>query len=249
MIIDHCSPADQEQLRRLWQQAFGDTDDFLDSFFTLGFAPERSLCARQDGQIAAAMYWFDCRLENRKLAYVYAVATDKDFRGKGICTTMMANAHQRLAQRGYAGAVLVPCSESLFRFYEKMGYSGFGGMEKFRAEAGAPVALQEISGQEYARLRRQYLPAGGILQEGPLMEVLATQAQFYQGTDFLLCCVREECQLTGLELLGQADAGGILGALGCQSGSFRVPGKTPFAMYLPLEKNGPRPDYFAFALD
>ena len=250
MIIDHSSPADQMQLRQLWKQAFGDTDAFLDAFFGLGFATDRSLCVRQGKQIVAAMYWFDCQLEGTKLAYSYAVATDKAFQGKGICTAMMKKAHELLAQQGYGGAMLVPGSQSLFRFYEKMGYRCAGGLETIQAQAtGEPVPLASVTALEYAQLRRQYLPAGGVVQEGAFLELLATQTQFYQGKDFLLCCTQENGQLTGLELLGQADPAGILTALGCRKGTFRMPGTAPFAMHLPLQPNGPTPEYFAFALD
>ena len=249
MIIDHSSPADIPQLRQLWKQAFGDTDAFLDDFFRLGYEPERSLCVRQEAQILAAMYWFDCQLEGRKLAYIYAVATDAAFQGRGICTAMMDAAHAQMKEQGYAGALLVPCGESLFRFYEKMGYNAFGGLKKLQTEAGEPTSLQEISGKQYAQLRRQYLPEGAVLQEGALLDLLATQAQFYQGADFLLCCVAEDDRLTGLEFLGQGDLGGILGALGCKEGCFRMAGNAPFAMYFPLQEDAPTPRYFAFALD
>ena len=101
------------QLRELWQRAFGDTDDFLDDFFSTAFAPHRSRCITVDGDLAAVLYWFDCTLEQKKLAYLYAVATDPAHRGKGLCRALMADTAETLKATGYAGMVLVPQKPSL----------------------------------------------------------------------------------------------------------------------------------------
>ena len=71
-------------LKKLWKQAFGDSDAFLDTFFSVAYCPARSQQLTQDGRLAAMLYWFDCHLAGRKLAYIYAVATDPDHRGRGL---------------------------------------------------------------------------------------------------------------------------------------------------------------------
>ena len=50
--------SDLPALRALWQQAFHDSDSFLDRFFHTAFSPARSRLAAVDGVIAAALYWF-----------------------------------------------------------------------------------------------------------------------------------------------------------------------------------------------
>ena len=49
MIIKSPETRHIPQLRQLWKEAFGDTDDFLDVFFSVAFAPERSRCVILDG--------------------------------------------------------------------------------------------------------------------------------------------------------------------------------------------------------
>lgn len=49
---------DLPALRELWKEAFGDGDSFLDQFFSVAFAPERSRVAVVDGAVGAALYWF-----------------------------------------------------------------------------------------------------------------------------------------------------------------------------------------------
>lgn len=250
MIIE--KPSDISALRKLWKQAFGDEDAFLDSFFAVGFSPERCRCVIMDGKLAAAAYWFEVYLQNRKLAYIYAVATGESFRGQGICHELMAHIHQVLSCHGYDGAVLVPGSESLFRFYEGMGYKPFGTMESCSCEASdQAVELEKISKEEFAHLRRQRLPVGGVVQEGALLDFLATQVTFYKGENCLLCASCREGSAVIPELLGEENMGSILAALGVKQGHIRKGGGSkPFAMYLPLSDRGKQfPSYFALALD
>ena len=127
--------------------------------------------------------------------------------------------------------------------YEKMGYRPFGGMDTVSCEASEPIDLAEISWEEYVTLRREYLPQGGVEQLD--LAFLGGFAHFYAGSDFILAATDD----MGLELLGNtANAPGILGALQKNTGRFRIPGTTPFAMYHPLSDT-PAPSYFGLAFD
>jgi hypothetical protein len=64
-------------LRGLWKEAFGDSDDFLDMFWRTAFSYDRCRCVTVDGEVAAALYWFDCECRGERVAYIYAVATAK----------------------------------------------------------------------------------------------------------------------------------------------------------------------------
>ena len=251
MIIDAPSYTQIPALRSLWQQAFGDTDSFLDTFFATAFSPARCRCITRNGQLAAALYWFDCALETQQLAYLYAVATEKSLRGQGLCRALIEQTHMHLRQLGYSGTVLVPGSAELFRLYAKLGYMPFGGIREFSCVAGGPPAgLQPVTAAQYAALRQSYLPADSVVQEGILLDFLAAQARFYAGNDFLLCAMDHTDPLFVPELLGNtAAAAGILTALNKQAGHFRTPGDTPFAMYHSLTNVCKAPAYFAFALD
>lgn len=238
-------------LRSLWKEAFGDTDAFLDSFFSTAFAPERSRCIFMDDSPAAALYWFDCRLAGEKIAYLYAVATASASRGQGLCRALMDDVHQHLRALGYAGAVLVPGEASLFKMYEKMGYQVCSHVAEVSCEAGNPLPLREIPAEEYAMLRRELLRAGGVVQEGENLTFLQEQCKLYAGEGFLLAADPGGEALRGVELLGDARlAPGIVAALGKSAGSFRAPGNDrPFAMFLPLQEHAPAPKYFGLAFD
>ena len=253
MTIDRPTAAQLPQLRQLWQEAFGDTDAFLDAFFAAAMHPDRCRCVTRDGAVVAALYWFDCLYEGRKLAYLYAVATAKAYRGKGLCHALMADTHALLEMQGYAGAILVPQSEPLRGFYETMGYACCVQLRRFDCEAvNEPCRVRCIDQQEYARLRRELLPQRAVVQEQETLDFLQTYAKFYAGPGFLLAAAVDGDTLQGIELLGDAAvAPAIVGAMGCARGTFRAPGEgMPFAMYLPLgDRELPPPAYFGLALD
>jgi len=239
-------------LRKLWQEAFMDSEKTLDAFFSHGFSEDRFLCICEDGIPVSALYWFDCHLQGHKLAYLYGVATAKSHRGKGLAQRLMAQAHTHLREQGYAGILLVPGNEALFGFYEKMGYRTATTVTEFScAWANRSVPVLELTASEYARLRRAFLPANSVLQEGATLSYLQMQTHFYAGRDFLLCAAIENNVLLTQEFLGNPQAAPhILRALGASTGTFRTVGADkPFSMFLPLQEDCPVPAYFGLALD
>lgn len=236
--------------RRLWQEAFGDTDEFLDLFSSTAYAPERSRTITVDGNLAAALYWFDCEYDGKKIAYIYAVATAKVYRGRGLCHQLMEQTHRHLKENGYVGAILVPGSQALFDLYTGMGYKICSHISEMVCEAEGAVDCREIGMAEYAALRRQFLPQGGVVQEGANLDFLEKQARFFAGPGFLLAAQVNGNTLNGLELLGDhAAASALASAMGCERGRFRIPGnEIPFAMYYSLQDDS-APTYLGFAFD
>lgn len=256
MTIDAPRQSHIPELRSLWQEAFGDTQEFLNAFWKTAFHAERCRVAVTDGVVAAALYWFDCLHKGEPVAYLYAVATAEAYRGRGICHALMEDTHRHLAGQGYKGVILVPGSKDLIRFYEGMGYRVCSTIHEFTCIAAdrdsESIPLRSIDKAEYAQLRREMLPEGGVVQENENLDFLQTQVQFYAGSGLLLTAKKEEDRLTGVELLGdEAKAPGIVRALGCKQGSFRVPGEgRDFAVYRPLTEDvSPVPDYFGLAFD
>ena len=252
MKIDFPVPSQGRELALLWQEAFGDTMEFIEGFFCTGFAPARCRCLMIDKKIVAALYWMDVTFEGQRFAYLYAVAVAKSHRGQGICTALMQDTHAHLALRGYDGVLLVPQEESLRQMYRKMGYRDCTTVSEFPAQAGdAPLELQRIDREEYARLRRCMLPAGSAVEEEEGIAFLENFAFFYRGENLLLAAHRANGKLWCPEFLGdRSQAPGVLAALHCAQGHFRCPGNDlPFAMFLPLEKEVQAPTYLGFAFD
>lgn len=250
-MIDYPQESSLAALQHLWQEAFGDDAAFIEMFFDHIFSPDRCRCMTVDGDVVAALYWLDCRLDRHPLAYIYAVATKQSHRGKGFCRALMDDTHRLLRELGYAGCVLVPGEEKLFQMYASMGYETCSNIREFDCKAGSQrTSLRSITAEEYAAERRLRLPEHSVLQEGENLAFLSLLAQFYAGDDFLLCASIDGKRLNALELLGPSDAApAILATLGVPGGCFRTPGQgRDFAMYYPLS-DSPAPQYFAFAFD
>ena len=252
MIIDKPQAEDLPGLRQLWKQAFGDSDAFLDSFFSLGFSRERCRCLHTAGQLAAALYWFDCSWQNKKVAYIYAVATDKALQGRGMCRTLMADTHRHLQERGYAGAALVPGNKSLFSLYEKYSYRSFCPMETVTVTAGAaPLSVATLTPEEFDTLRQNRLPENAISQQGQTTAFLATFADLCKAGNAVFAVSREKDTLHFQEYLGDtALLPGIVAALRAEKGIVRLPGgNLHSAMYLSLDNHTQLPAYLGIPLN
>lgn len=252
MIIDRPQPCHVSGLRDLWKEAFGDTDDFLDTFWKTAFSDDRCRCIIESDTVAAALYWFDCEYRGKKAAYLYAVATAQAFRGRGFCRALIENTNCYLEDNGYAASLLVPQEEGLRQMYENMGYRAATAVREFSCTQGKEqVDISLIDRDTYALLRRQLLPKGSVVQEQENLAFLQTQAKFFAGDAFLLVANGAGRTLRGLELLGDTSvAPAILNALGYESGEFRAPGEEkPFAMYRPLIPDMLPPEYFGLAFD
>ena len=221
-------------LKQLWKIVFGDPDSFIDAFFHVAFSPDRCRCIEEAGKPISALYWFDCSYEGGKLAYIYAVATHPEHRGKGLASRLLEDTHAHLKELGYAGSVLKPAA-GLFPFYERLGYETCGYITRFCAEASdSPLPLRQITAEEYGCLRKSFLPENGISQEGITLAFLSTFASFYACADALVCANKEEQVV--FEYLGNPhSAPGILSALSVKSAEIPTPGQDiPFAMWHPL---------------
>lgn len=248
MNINHPTLSQIPALRRLWKEAFGDYDRFLDAFFATAFDVQRCLMAEP---AEAACYWLDCACRGQKIAYLYAVATAKESRGRGLCRALMEKAKQVMTAQGYAGILLVPGSESLRQMYAKMGFANATTIHEFTLPASYPQIPEKLTAQEYAAARQALFPEGTAVEGPEFLAFLATQAEFYRLGDTVCAAIRGANRMFLPELLGKpAHAAAIAASMDCTSVTLRTPGPgANWAMYCPLTDGAPTPTHFSFALD
>ncbi len=115
---------DVPRLTALWQDAFGDSQDYIDRFFGLFLHPDSCLAAEVDGKLVSAMYLMDGPLlfppSGRSLSttYTYALATDPAYQGQGIGTAVYKACVDAALERSDAACVL-PAEKALYPFYER----------------------------------------------------------------------------------------------------------------------------------
>lgn len=115
------------QLKKLWNEVFGDPLQVIDSFFEKTVKPQNVFCAFYDGEPVSVLYAIESQVffngKSYKSYYVYAVCTKEGFRGKGLSSGLFKLLEKTARERDVSYLYLVPAEEGLFTFYEKMGYS------------------------------------------------------------------------------------------------------------------------------
>ena len=239
--LRHPHSGEEIKLRELFTEAFGD-EDFTALFFAKGYSPSRCLGAF-DGELLAALHWFDCTLMGEKAAYLYGIASFRAQRGRGIGSELIRGAVEKLQELGYRQILLVPAGESLFRYYERFGFRPVSTIREMEIGAGEVLPIRRLTVSEYAAARRKLLPERALLQEGPCLELLSGYAEFYAAGETIAAVTGDMVW----ELLGdEAAAPGMIAALGLKSATVRMPGPgRPFAMAL----DGSEDIYLGLALD
>ena len=159
-------PSDRPGMTALWQEAFGDPQEYIDLFFDNRMQWQNTLLYKEGDVVAGQLFILSCQLstpgKSYSCGYIYSVATRKTFRGQGIGTRLLEAAHQLLRERGFDLAVLAPAGTSLFDFYGNRGYIPQGYIRREVIEAShlrtqdKELLLSPISPQEILELRQQY---------------------------------------------------------------------------------------------
>lgn len=173
-------------LERLWRECFSEPEECIDLFFARQFRPENCAVFLVEGEPVAGLYLLEADLmlprERYPVYYVYAAATLPSYRGKGLMGKLLSFVNGELAPlRNRAGTILLPASDTLYRFYEKQGYhTGFYIRsvevscdkipEACRAVAvsGNPMAdvrCRALTGQPYVRWSEEHLRYAALLNQ------------------------------------------------------------------------------------
>jgi len=113
----------------LWSACFGDPPGALAAYFNLRHRDEYMPVWAQDGAIVGMLSMLPVALRVGGASYpgryVFAVATDPAWRGRGISTQLLAFAHDWMRQNGVRLSALVPADQGLFDFYGRRGYKTY----------------------------------------------------------------------------------------------------------------------------
>lgn len=160
MELTYACPNDEPFLWKLWTLCFGGPEDYLDLYFQNRFVPEDTLIARENGVPVAMLTLMNARIGDHKGFYIYAVATHPDYQGRGLQRQLDSYTVDVMRKRGGEFCCLVPAEESLFGFYEKLGY----GVDFYRWEKRIeddtfclPTEFSPCSYQMFAGMRAEYL--------------------------------------------------------------------------------------------
>lgn len=106
--------------KRIYNENFGDDDSLFESrLFDTCFKYCRFL--EKDGKIVSMCFALPCEIGSKDALYIFAVATAKQFRGKGYATELL----NQIKNEGNSILILRPVNEGLISFYERIGFKCF----------------------------------------------------------------------------------------------------------------------------
>lgn len=116
----------RDALRALWHEAFGDDDVFINTFFDIFSCTDKVHTLYAGGHLAAMLYALPMTILKDgtplSAAYIYAVATAREYRGRGYMRRLMAHTEEKLRASGAEVAFLLPASAELRAAYARLGY-------------------------------------------------------------------------------------------------------------------------------
>lgn len=141
-MIRVCNISDYEVIIRIWNSAFGDEREyilkFLEKFSEFVYVLDND----------AIMTLLPVTLNDKNGHYVYAVAVDKEKRGKGLGKKLIEFAKQ--IKKDFL--VLVPADEGLFEYYKKLGFCENSKLGEYEIKN----LKEKISAKDYFELRDKF---------------------------------------------------------------------------------------------
>ena len=248
--------SDLPALTKLWANCFGDDPKEINGFWSATFDRIQVYIATDGNKLTAMScviptQFVDAEGESHSCGYVYAVCTDPQYRGQGICKSLMEYIHKNCP---YSYTSLVPAKESLFAFYEKLGYKTCFYHNEYTVTPRKGSKIRPATSEVYRSIRElqlydnflsyeeYFLPCAGQLYR------IETEDGLYCG-----CCYKKEDTLLIRELLPDSPeaASALCAHLNCKSAVVRTMGDSkPFGM-LRSQKGLPIPEqgYLGLALD
>ena len=138
-MIQFAEKKHMPQVIEIWQECFKDSREEVEDFFSLCSNSVRICVKLEDGKVAGFLCLLsatlilaevsagkgkgtDNQVRENPTEYIYAVATKKEFRNKGICTSLLGYVRAILEKENKCG-ILVPADENLEQFYRKRCFS------------------------------------------------------------------------------------------------------------------------------
>jgi predicted GNAT family N-acyltransferase len=114
--------AEQRDMRDMWHTIFGDDIEDIDSFM-IRHSEAMPLIHKENGEVVSMLYIVPLQVEDKRMAYIYAVATREEWRGRGIATKLLSEALDVIDASGrFDCAALIPSSAESLRLYARLGF-------------------------------------------------------------------------------------------------------------------------------
>lgn len=111
------------EIKELWREVFGDDNATIDHFMVQLFDPALCFTHTEDGKIVSMLHLVPLVGEQQSVAYIYAVATAPEYRGRGIASSLIRKALDTIDRsERYHYTAIIPSSEQSAALYRKFGF-------------------------------------------------------------------------------------------------------------------------------
>ena len=267
MNIRHYRKDDIPAMRALWQRVFDEREAYLDAFFSLiGDIGGAAVATDEGGTLIGAAYALTgyellSGAESPHVGYIYAVAVDESFRGRGIGAALTKCAGEICREREAVIVTTLPAEESLYAWYEKsIGTKHVLRREEKRVPARQTVDIMKLTGTEYMLWRENLLRGKAHIHlSHPMLETQRALCEAYDGglyasSDGIFAAYRDGEQLIVPEILcaqGVPDdtAASAAAYLGCREALFFTPAEQGGEPYIASDAALPSGTVWNLTLD
>jgi len=240
---------DHAALIALWHRVFEDPEELAAAFLRLLPEIGSGAAAFVDGQLAGAAYIVTgLTVEDKRAAYLYAVAVHPEYRGLGLgmAVTKEAAALGRALRADFV--CTLPASRSLYGWYEELIGTHCA---LYRREETLPVRpgpmVRSLFAEEYNARREEFLAGKAHMTFSPAaaryeaINCRCFGGDFYAVGDGIAAAYREEDLAVVREVLcpNEGDrrlcAAAVGDAMGCRRVKLYTPGKKGDLPYLAAE--------------
>lgn len=118
----------REEVRRIWQESFDDSPQYISMYFDRVYRDEEALLvADEEGKSASSLLLQQYRLtfhgQEMPVGYIAGAATRRRHRGKGFMSQLMPQALATARDRGDMAVALIPANDALYYFYDAFGFA------------------------------------------------------------------------------------------------------------------------------
>lgn len=156
---------DKKSLAELWFKCFGDGEEFVMPFLDAFLKDDNAYIFENDGKAVSAVYALDCKIGFRDAVYFYAVATDENFRRRGLAKKEIEFLIKSGIEKGKEIFLLTASSEKNRKYYESLGFRDFFFCKKheFKLLDKKSKISESFDSKELLELRNEVLSKNGFV--------------------------------------------------------------------------------------
>ena len=125
-MIDFANEKTASDVRTMWKICFGDTEQFIDLYFSNKYRDENTLIYFENNVAVASLQMLPCKIrfygEVITFYYLAGLCTLPEYRNKGYMRYLIEKAYKVMHERSIPLSILIPAEDWLYNYYAKFGF-------------------------------------------------------------------------------------------------------------------------------